>query len=228
VVCRPAGDRLCIEVADTGIGIPADHLPRIWEEFHQVGNPERDRANGLGLGLAIVQRIGHLLGYPIAVRSEAGVGSTFSIKVPLGATPAAPEPVPPLEKPAATAGRRFAVVIDDDNIVRLGLQMLLQEWGFDVLSAGSGEQALTQLRTAEREPDIIIADYRLREGKVGTEAILAIRSLFGCAIPSVILTGETGPECQRDAAMHGLTIAHKPVTPRQLSKALEQHLMPVT
>ncbi len=102
--CRRRGDKLRIEVWDTGIGIPAEQLSAIFEEFHQLGNPARERSKGVGLGLAIVQRLGDLLGHAIDVRSSPGKGSVFSVEVPLAssAPTVRPEPVP---LPAA-AGRR--------------------------------------------------------------------------------------------------------------------------
>ena len=228
ISCSTVGDHMRIAVADTGIGIPGEHLPRIFEEFHQVGNPERDRSQGLGLGLAIVQRIGQLLGHPVTVRSTPGEGSVFTIEVPLGATQRSAEPLQAALGPAAAAGgeERLAVVVDDDAIVLLGLQAILREWGYEVLIAGSGQQAVDKLRAANRKPDIIIADYRLREGKVGTDAILEIRGLFDSDIPAIVVTGETGPECQRDAVRHGFGLMHKPVTPRQLAGAMERSLQP--
>ncbi|TWA87178.1 PAS domain S-box-containing protein [Azospirillum brasilense] len=230
ITCSVVDGRMRITVADTGIGISDEHLPRIFEEFHQVGNPERDRSQGLGLGLAIVQRIGLLLEHPVTVRSTPGVGSVFTIEVPLGETPKPVDLVPAVHplatRPVAAGGgeERLAMVIDDDSIVLLGLQAILREWGYEVLIAGSGEQAVDKLRSVSRKPDIIIADYRLREGKVGTDAILDIRRLFDSEIPAIVVTGETGPECQRDAVRHGFGLMHKPVTPRQLAGAMERSL----
>ncbi|CAO3430587.1 PAS domain-containing hybrid sensor histidine kinase/response regulator [Azospirillum doebereinerae] len=223
IECRRAGNRLLIEVRDTGIGIPPDHLERIWEEFHQVGNPERDRNRGLGLGLAIVRRLSLLLDHPVGVRSVPGKGTAFTLTLPAGATEVAVEAV----AESATAGRgRFAVLVDDDAIVLLGLETIFKEWGYEVLVAGSADRAVEGLLRVGRRPDIIVADYRLREGRYGTEAVARIRALFeetGLGpVPGVILTGETGPDCERDAASHGLGIIHKPVTPRQLSHALGQ------
>ncbi|HEY0835889.1 MAG TPA: PAS domain S-box protein [Azospirillum sp.] len=223
VECRASASALLICVRDTGMGIPPDHMERIFEEFHQVGNPERDRTQGLGLGLAIVRRLSRLLRHPVTAHSNVGGGSEFCIAVPLGRTVAV-EPAPPAE-PAAPSGRgRLAVLVDDDAIVLMGLQLILAEWGYEVLTAGSADQAMERLEGEGRRPDIVVADYRLREGRVGTEAILRVRERFGATIPGVILTGETGPECLHDAATHGLRVVHKPVTPRQLSATLNEQL----
>jgi signal transduction histidine kinase len=225
VECRQAGDRVRIDVQDTGIGIPPEQMDDIWREFHQVGNPERDRNKGMGLGLAIVQRLARLLGCRVEVLSALGRGSIFSIEVPAGTAVAVPEPMPEAEPVLSPAGGRYAVLVDDDAIVLMGLQSILRDWGYDVLAAGSTDQALERLRaTGHRKPDIIVADYRLRGGRVGTEAIVRIRELFESNIPGVILTGETGPECAVDAAAHGFSIAHKPITSRQLSVAVEKLL----
>jgi len=103
----------------------------------------------------------------------------------------------------------------------------MAEWGFDVLAAGTTDQALERLREAGRKPDIVFADYRLRDGRVGTEAIVQIREMFGAEVPGVILTGETGSECQQEAGALGVQIVHKPITPRQLGKVLERQLAAV-
>ncbi len=221
IECHERAGRLSIEVHDTGIGIPPEHMERIWEEFHQVGNPERDRNHGLGLGLAIVQRLSSLLEHPVDARSEPGRGSIFTVEVPLGQS--APQPVSGAATEVAGNGR-FAVLVDDDAIVLLGLKTTFEAWGYEVLAAGSADHALVGLRGNGRLPDVVVADYRLREGRSGTEAILRIREIHGAAIPGIILTGETGTEVHRDAAEHNLEVIHKPVTPRQLADALNRRL----
>ncbi len=224
--CIPTPDGVSIRVCDSGIGISAEHQAKVFEEFHQVGNPERDRSQGLGLGLAIVQRLSRLLHHPVHVRSEPGQGSTFSIEVPGAAEPLAELPAPP-EPVTDTPGRdRLAVLVDDDPIVLTGLRTVFREWGYDVVIADSAEQALERVSIVARVPDIVIADYRLRERKVGTDAIVRIREQVGHPVPGVILTGEIGPECERDAAVHGLTVVHKPVTPRQLLAVVQRLLEP--
>jgi len=224
--CHVFNDQARIEVRDTGIGVPPEHLDRIFEEFHQIGNNERDRSQGLGLGLAIVQRLSRLLGHPVEVESELRKGSTFSIEVPLGVTK--PETMVAPCAPAAPSPRgRLALVIDDDARVLMALRTVLEGWGYEVVIAGSGDEALDRVRGMDRAPDVVLSDYRLRGGEVGTQVVLRIRDALGQPVPGVILTGETSPEHQREAACHGLGIAHKPVTPRQLQGALERQLRAV-
>nr|WP_246499962.1 PAS domain-containing protein [Azospirillum soli] len=236
LACVPDGDRLRIEVQDTGIGIPPDQFEAIFEEFHQVANPERDRGQGLGLGLAIVKRLSVFLDHPVEVRSALGRGSVFSIAVPRAeAARCAPCSAEPKTHPPGTdAGPknsgpkdigkgRLAVLVDDDAIVLLGLRAMMQDWGYTTLIAGSIDQAVDAVHRSGRVPDIIIADYRLRDGRIGTEAVQQIRKAVGHAIAGIILTGEAGPDCRLDAARNGLGIAFKPVTPRQLLGVLERH-----
>ncbi len=221
IACDDADGWLRLEVQDTGIGIAPEHLECIWDEFHQVGNPERDRTQGLGLGLSIVQRLSTLLHHPVQVRSTPGVGSVFWIEVPLGQAASVPA------ERSATEIRgngQLAVLVDDDPIVLLGLKAIFEAWGYTVLAAGSADQALAELRERGQPPTLVVADYRLREGQRGSEAIVAIRAASGTAVPGVILTGETGTEVQREAAGHQLGVVHKPVTPRQLADALGQLL----
>ncbi|MBF0305972.1 MAG: response regulator [Alphaproteobacteria bacterium] len=216
-----AGDTVVIEVQDTGIGIAPDQLKLIFEEFHQVGNPERDKARGLGLGLAIVQRLSAALDHPVEVRSRPGVGSTFSIAVPLAAEAVVaaepPAEIPPLE---GSRGRQV-VVVDDDPMVLLALSTLLEQWGYRVIMAGSKDDAVGRLRS-RAPPHLIIADYRLRNGLVGTDAIRGVRACCGEDIPCVVLTGETGDECVKDAESLGALVLHKPVTPHDLAFVLKR------
>ncbi|TWA54319.1 signal transduction histidine kinase [Azospirillum baldaniorum] len=217
------GDGLArIEVSDTGIGIPPDQLTRIFAEFHQINNPERDRARGLGLGLAIVQRLSTILDHPVEVKSQPGRGSVFAITVPLAAVETAPPPLPTAS--LFTGGRDSprALLVDDDAIVLLGLRDMFREWGYEVLIAGSADEAVAKVETDGRMPNVMLVDYRLREGRVGTEAVVRVRAMAGWDVPAMILTGEAGPECETDAAAHGLEVVRKPVTPRQLRRVLDR------
>ncbi|MBB3268757.1 PAS domain S-box-containing protein [Azospirillum sp. OGB3] len=223
VVCDIAPDRVSIQVHDSGIGISAEQVGRVFEEFHQVNNPERDRSQGLGLGLAIVQRLSQLLDHPVTVRSEPGRGSTFAVDVPLagaaGTSPSRPKPVV-----TADGQRRLAVLIDDDVIVLSGLRTLFMEWGYEVVIAGSAAQALEGLRDMPRAPDLVVADYRLRGGEVGTDAVASIRAQAGHPIPGIILTGDMGSASERDATDLGVTFLRKPVASNQLLAVVQELL----
>ncbi len=221
VGCRVRDSHLSVQVWDTGVGIPAERIDEIFHEFTQVGNPERDRAQGLGLGLAIVDRIVKLLGHRVSVRSVPGRGSVFQVEMPLIGRRFW-QSAPPGPQPESRRDQGLVVLIDDEALVLRGLQLVLEEWGFEVLTAGSQVEAERSLRQMGRAPVAIVADYRLRDEHTGREAIDAIRTLFAKPIPSIIITGDTGPERLREAEASGYRILHKPVTPVLLHQALEQ------
>lgn len=221
--CRQHGGQLSIQVWDTGIGIPAERTKEIFEEFTQLGNPERDRNQGLGLGLAIVDRLARLLHHSLAVTSIPGRGSMFSIDVPLSMLGVAPKAVP-MHQAKIVEGNRLVVLIDDEPFVLKGLSLVLQDWGYRVLAATSEAEAMEKLAAMPTPPSIILADYRLREGRTGTEAVAHIRDHFAVAIPSIIITGDTAPERLREAEASGFSILHKPIQPPQLREALRETL----
>ncbi|MCW2239601.1 PAS domain-containing hybrid sensor histidine kinase/response regulator [Azospirillum canadense] len=213
------GDALRIKVQDTGIGIPPDKVNDIFEEFLQIGNAHRDRSQGLGLGLAIVRRLSKLLGHPVEVSSAPGEGSTFCITVPKTATLASRH-VEADVIPIAQGEGELVIVIDDEDLVRHGLKMLIGSWDYTVLDAASGSQALAALQGSQRVPDLIISDYRLPEGRTGIDVIRAIRTHFSTAIPAILLTGETTRESTAEAAAEDISLAHKPISPSQLHAIL--------
>jgi len=114
----------------------------------------------------------------------------------------------------------LVTVIEDEAIVLVGYQMLFESWGYNVVAAGSADEALSMLRTTGRAPDIIIADYRLKDGQTGVGAIRSIQGEFGEGIPGILVTGDTGAERLREAAASGLPILHKPVNGGQLRDLL--------
>jgi len=224
VDCLPRGDRLRIEVRDTGIGIPPGDIERIWDEPHQAANPQCGHPQGGGTGLTEARRILRLLGHPVAAASVPGEGSTFAFEVPLEErhvtlVAAKAEPPPVVQR---VGGGKVVVVIDDEAIILMGFEITLRACGYRVVTAMSVQQALEHLRASSLEPDVVIADYWLRGDPVGIEAILKIRDLAGGPVPGIILTGETGPEPGRNAATHGFTLLHKPVAAQQLSIAIDR------
>ena len=220
---RVVGDTVHVDVADSGTGIAPDQLERIFEEFHQVDNPERDKARGLGLGLAIVQRLSAILDHPVTVTSSLGEGSTFSIALPLApAAGAVAAAEPPAATEAAAGQGRRVLLLDDDEMVLQALGSAFEDWGYVVVTAGSEDEALSRLPPGACPPQLIVADYRLRDGRVGTDAIRHIRERCATPVPGIVLTGETGEEYLADAEALGATVLHKPVTPQQLASALER------
>jgi len=214
LACRKRGACVAIEVYDTGIGIdPAMHRD-IFREFHQLGNPERDRNKGLGLGLAIAQGLAQTLQHPLTVRSRPGFGSVFSLLLPVAQGPVVELKETVKVSPVHKTGVRV-LLIDDDEAVRQGTQQQLQEWGFECLGVESIEQALAAAQTFP--PDVVISDYRLREQQTGAQAISALRELLqNPALPALLITGDTAPERIREAQASGIPLLHKPVAPNVL------------
>lgn len=226
VGCRRAGDRLAIEILDTGIGIPADKIGRIFEEFYQIGNPERDRTRGLGLGLAIVAGVAKLLDHPIEVRSEPGRGSIFRVLVPLTephAEIAAALPLRPVAPMARPPGA-LLLAIDDDPDQLEAMNALFGRLGYQVLVAESAPAALAKLIRNGRTPNAIIADYRLRDGFTGADAIGYVRKRLGRQVPGLILTGDTEPARLAEASASGFALLHKPIEAHLLQDAIERLL----
>ncbi len=189
-------------------------------------------------GPAAVQSMSRHLNHPVEVHAAPEGGVEWVVTVPRGRS--VPAPVPPaapvraaavavagLERaPAAPSpavvpmGKRFVLLVDDDPIVLMGLEAVLSEWGYDIMTAASADQAMERLNARGQRPDIVMADYQLRNKRVGTEVVARVRERFG-PVPGVILTGETGGTCLADADAMGLTVMIKPVTPQQLAAALE-------
>ena len=226
VGCRARGQTLRIEVWDTGIGIAADRLTDIFQEFYQVGNIERDRSQGLGLGLAIVQRLSSLLGHPVKVHSVPGRGSVFRVDVPLvGYNTQHNIGFFGAGRSTQTEGHKgLVVIIDDEAIILRGLQVVVEGWGYEVVIAASEAEAMERLSELDRAPDIIITDYRLRAGRTGIEAIRHIRARYGNRpIPSLLITGDTAPERLQEAEASGYRLLHKPVSSSKLKDVLEAY-----
>jgi len=223
VGCRKSGDSLKIGVWDTGRGIPADRLQSIFEEFVQLHNPERDRRKGLGLGLAIVNRLALLLNHRLDVRSQPGCGSCFSIEVPAGA----PDLALPRSVPSAAGvlpDDTLVVLVDDDHAILHGMAELFDNWNVDLVAAPNAEDVLHWLAGLARVPDVIVSDYRLPGDNDGLEVIAQLRRHFGCDIPAIVITGDTAPETIQRIKQAGLPVLNKPLHPAKL-RALLTHLV---
>lgn len=229
VACRVASDArlLHIEVRDSGIGIAPEDHERVFQEFCQVDNPQRDRRQGLGVGLSIVQRCCRLLDLPLTLRSNLGCGTTLRLSVPLATSQHAPA-----SEPASLAAAKndlagvAVLVIEDDEMNRDALAGLLTSWGCRVVMAQDLSSVLA-LCQQQPWPDLIISDYRLAGGMTGLDVILTLRAQVGCNIPACLISGDTQPAVIRHVQEAGLSMLSKPVRPAKL-RGLMRHLLAPT
>lgn len=217
VGCRRSGGALRIEVWDSGIGIPAEQQERVFDEFYQIDNPERSRTRGMGLGLAIIKRLCHLLGCEIALASIPGRGSVFRFEVPLGTAPV-PREMPAEASPVESdlLRDRLIVVVDDDVSILDGMQTLLTAWGARALCATSGDGILEEVFKLGVLPDVIIADHHLAGDKSGIKVIEELRQALDPEIPAIVVTGSTHPELIEQAGAIGCELLLKPVVADKL------------
>ena len=218
IACCTRGKRLALEVWDTGPGIPRSQWDNIFKEFHQLGNPERDRRKGLGLGLAIVQRLAREMNTSVEVLSQPGRGSVFRLWLDRWQG-ALEDDTAPAPDTVSLVGLKV-LAIDDDEAVRLGMQSLLHSWGCQCITAESSADALECLE--DITPDIIITDFRLRHEETGKQVLQALRAYLGTSVPAIIMTGDTSPQRLRDAQSTSALLLHKPVSTGQLRDAMVQ------
>lgn len=237
LAARRRGEFLRIEVWDTGVGIDPSNHAAIFEDFHQLGNPGRDRKQGLGLGLAIVRRLGQVLGHPVTVRSRLGKGSVFAVEVPLagnggdrsGDDSGDSEPEPAAGQSsfaaAASAPAGTVLVIEDDAVQLEGIGLLLRGWGYAVIPARGIDEACAGLEGGAAAPDLVLSDLRLSGPETGIDAIQAVRARCGRRVPGVIVTGDTDPDRLRSVDRSGIPLVHKPCDPTALRRLLSRSLM---
>jgi Na+/proline symporter/signal transduction histidine kinase/CheY-like chemotaxis protein len=220
--CRSAGEWVKVEVWDTGPGIPDDMRDAVFQEFQRLPHGET-ASKGLGLGLAIVERIARMLGHTIELRSTADRGSVFGVAVPRG------HEVPAVEPRAAPAPTRpgdladaVILCIDDNKDVRDGMRSLLGGWGCDVRTAAGGDEWRRIL--AEDAPDLIVADYHLERGEKGPDVITEVCAVFERVIPAIIITADPSEELRDEAARRGHIVLGKPVKPAALRALMTRML----
>ena len=202
-----------IGVWDSGVGIEAEKLADIFTEFHQILPKGTGGRQGVGLGLAIVDRMARVLGYEIRVASRYGKGSCFTIVLPQ--QPSAPAPLPSVTAPQSAKvsfeGLRV-LVVDNEHVVQDSMRALLERWGCEVVTAGSSGEAVDRCQAT----DIILADYHLDDNRTGFEAVYQIRRHLGRDIPAAILTADRSDEIRRIISAQFMPILNKPVKPNRL------------
>jgi len=216
---RRRGERVAIDVVDTGIGIAPSHRQRIFEEFYRVKDDARSAQarRGMGLGLAIVRRFADLLGHEIALESREGVGSRFRVLVPRASPANARAPrmrarasdAAPMTTPSCVG--RVVAVVDDDGATLDAMQTLFETWGATVVCGETIESLIAAMGEIERYPDLIVADLRLADGCSGIEAVRRLRHELGVPVPAIIVSGDTGSGAEREARVARLMLLPKPV-----------------
>jgi two-component system CheB/CheR fusion protein len=223
--CRRRGDKVRIEVWDTGIGIPEEQLQAIFGEFHQLDNPARERSKGLGLGLAIVERLANLLGHTVDVRSRPDKGSVFAVEVPV--VKGVPRWRSRQVWHEAIENRHQSgaiLIIEDDPSVREMLALVLDGEGHRTTTVDDGPKALELGRRGAVRPDLVIADYNLPNGLNGLQVVASLRETLNDKIPAIILTGDISTDTLREIAQGGHLHVNKPVKAKELMDLIRRCL----
>jgi signal transduction histidine kinase/ActR/RegA family two-component response regulator len=207
-----------LSVTDTGKGIPAEEQSRIFEEFYQLDNPGRDRSKGVGLGLAIVQRLCELIGATVVVESVVGEGTCFRVSMPAILAEALPFEGPPTSVVEVSLEHKRVYVVDDELDIRKSMRSLLGVWGVSVMTAES-PSAADLLFEQHGPPDLMIVDLRLGEEEHGARVADRLQQTYG-QFPVLIITGETSSEALRQANEHSYTLLQKPIAPEVLRRAI--------
>ncbi|MBI3368496.1 MAG: hybrid sensor histidine kinase/response regulator [Burkholderiales bacterium] len=224
VVARSTASHINVEIWDTGRGVDAGTLPRIFDEFYQVGRGERDRTQGLGMGLAIVKRLARLLKHRLTVASRPGKGTMFRVGIAVGGLPGIQEAMVAADTvPMPATEPRTILVIEDEESIREGLRLLLEEWGYQPVIAASALQAEQAALALEGRVDLILSDLHLGDEPQepdGLDAIDSVRRLCGHDVPAILVTGDTSHDQMRRVAASGHPVLFKPVQPRRLFNTL--------
>lgn len=219
VGARRHGSRLALQVHDTGLGIPASKQRLIFQEFQRLDQGARI-AQGLGLGLSIVERIARVLQHRLSLVSHPGRGSCFSVSLPQAAAqPVSVNDDIPARQSAGGLHGLTVLAIDNEPAILAGMKELLGGWGCAVHGARGLAQAREMLARTDTSPDVVIADYHLDEGD-GIEAILALRWHLGTDLPAILLTADRSPRVREDAAAKAIQLLNKPLKPAALRALL--------
>ena len=211
-----------VEIWDTGPGIPEDQQDKVFDEFHRLNVTTRP-SEGLGLGLAIVDRACRLLKHPLHLTSHPGRGTCFSVELPRSIATPSHTPAAPLPSQGRSLEHRIAVLIENDAELRSAMSITMENWGLDVLPCASQGEAEEVLREVDIAPDVIVADFQLDDGALGTNAISDLRTTYG-HVPACLVTANRSPELQSTCDAQDITLIHKPIDPDALRGFMESAL----
>ncbi|MGR3636272.1 MAG: PAS-domain containing protein [Shimia sp.] len=224
VTVKHQSNRVVVTIHDTGPGIPPEQQEKVFDEFHRV-NAAASPAEGLGLGLAIVDRACRLLDHPLTLQSTPGAGTQISVDLPLAAPSNAS--VAAVEDPIAETPltHRIVLLVENDTDLRNAISMTLENWGADVLTCEGYGEAVALLQEIDIAPDVILADHQLDDGATGTGLVADLRSTYG-ALPAVVITANRDTIVQSEAAALNAPLLYKPLDLDALRAALETHVAP--
>jgi signal transduction histidine kinase/CheY-like chemotaxis protein len=218
VECQKTGNGISVMISDSGAGIPENEKQKIFEEFYQIDNPERDRSKGIGLGLSIVQGLCHLLDLKINLSTSDSGGACFSIVFPEGEKDKVFENKKLEDRYLDVRSKIF--IIDDDEDSRIAMNDLIKTWGHDTFMFEGVDDCINHLKLNRLQPNIILTDYRLRDNVTGVNLIEAIHQYLDSNIPAVIITGDTDGERLKEAKKSGHILLHKPLQPAKLRSVI--------
>lgn len=219
---RNRREGLRIEIWDTGVGIDADKLEEIFTEFHQLLPQGSGGRKGVGLGLAIVERMARMLDCRIDVASVPGRGSRFALTLPPSnaPSPALNADLLPVTGPTGSLEGCRVLVIDNEPAIRDSMEALLARWGCEVLTADGADQALARIDQTGFRPQAILADYHLDDGRTGCDAVRRLNAACDLTFPAAIITADRSDECRRNLQAQSLPVLNKPVKPNRLRALL--------
>ncbi len=210
VAARRRADTIVVEIWDTGPGIPIEQQAKVFDEFHRV-NAAASPAEGLGLGLAIVERACRLLAHPMQMQSTPGRGTRFCITLPIHTEQTAPNDIThPMRKASAPLAHRIVLLVENDTELRNAISMTLENWGADVLACGSDIEAVELLREIDIAPDMVLADYQLDNDATGTDLVIQLRETYG-PLPACIISANRDPALTALCKTQNATLLHKPL-----------------
>lgn len=221
--CRQRGDEALVQVWDTGIGIPDECKDKVFVEFQQLHSSNRDRAEGIGLGLALVKRLCDLLKQPITLDSRLGRGTVFSVHLTRGSLGALTRQQSEKMTPVWDLTGRHILVIDDEQGTLQAMHALLSKWGCHVVTAETLEQAIADLTKHDIIPELILSDLQLGDGKTGIDALDKLREKYGSSVAGIVISGDTDPRHLNIVKDSGYTLLHKPLKPLHLRTLLQHH-----
>lgn len=212
-----------VRVEDTGCGIPPDKLNAVFEEYVQLGNPERDREKGLGLGLAIVRRLVRLLDLKLTLNSSPGKGTVAELRLDRleGDITLGDDETESGRSSPSPIGNLCIFIVDNEDAIRAGMTTVLTSWGCQVYSARTGADIIEILDQAGTMPQVLLIDHRLSEYETGIDVIEKLRDEVNEAVPAILMTGDVGGDDLLNGLVH-VTLLHKPIEPERLHDALRR------